>query len=202
MANMWIYDDKSIFLNRAGVALLFASVIYVGMNITVMLFPNIMYGLPIGNQFQRGKNSIEPNKMASEKKTSDASPSVPPDKRKELQLFSTEYIEKIEEMLQDSIGLQLYLQPNFNLMQISNETGVPAHHFTYYFNRIRKESFSDWRNQLRVEYAMGILNQGISNQLTLEAIGLHVGFAAYSTFIRCFKKVTDKTPGEYLESIS
>lgn len=47
MANMWMYDDKSIFLQKASGALLFASVVYVGMNMIVMVFPHIMYGLPI-----------------------------------------------------------------------------------------------------------------------------------------------------------
>ena len=47
MANMWIYDDKSIFLQKASGALLFASIVYVGMNMIVMFFPHIMYGLPL-----------------------------------------------------------------------------------------------------------------------------------------------------------
>jgi AraC-like DNA-binding protein len=208
MANLWLYDDKSIFLNRASLALLFASVIYIGMNMTVMLFPNIMYGLPIGNQYQPVKDSFQsntntiPKTIPIEKQRLDASIASTPEKKKELQLFSPEYIEKIEAMLQDSIVLQVYLQADFSLTQISDEIGIPAHHLTYYFNSVKKESFSDWRNQLRVEYALGFLKQGISNQLTLEGIGLNAGFKSYSTFIRSFKKVTKKTPSDYLESIS
>ncbi len=48
MANVWLYDDKSIFLDRASVALLFASLVYIGMNMVIFFFPHIMYGLPIG----------------------------------------------------------------------------------------------------------------------------------------------------------
>jgi AraC-like DNA-binding protein len=50
--------------------------------------------------------------------------------------------------------------------------------------------------------AIGILKLDISRQLTLEAIGLKVGFKSNSTFIRSFKKYTGKTPSEYLESVS
>jgi hypothetical protein len=41
------YDDKSIFLNRASETLLFTSLVYIGMNMVLLLFPQIMYGLPL-----------------------------------------------------------------------------------------------------------------------------------------------------------
>ena len=202
MANMWRYDDKSIFLNRGSDALLFASVIYIGMNMTVMFFPNIMYGLPIVNQDLPIKDVIPTDGISINENYLDVTVAIPLEKRKEPELFSLEYIQNIEAMLQDYITLQLYLQVDFSLSQVSEQLRIPAHHLTYYFNSIKKESFSDWRNQLRVAYAIDILDQGNSNQLTLEGIGLQVGFKSYSTFIRSFKKVTGKTPSDYLESIS
>lgn len=201
MANMWRYDDKSIFLNSASSALLLASVIYIGMNMTVMFFPNIMYGLPIVNQYQPIKDGISTDGISIQENYLEVT-DFSSEKRKELELFSPEYIQNIEAMLQDSITLQLYLQVDCSLSQVSEQLRIPAHHLTYYFNSIKKESFSDWRNQLRVAYAIDILDQGNSNQLTLEGIGLQVGFKSNSTFIRSFKKVTGKTPSDYLESIS
>ncbi|MFN5355027.1 MAG: helix-turn-helix domain-containing protein [Bacteroidota bacterium] len=200
MVNMWIFDDKSVFLSRASFALLFAAVIYVGMNMMVMIFPNIMYGLPLENQYQpiaidsttvmppvEGNYTIAPIDISLKQK-------------KDLELFSSEYIEKIEAMLQDFIGMQLYSEVDCSLSQISDKLRIPAHHLTYYFNNIKKESFSDWRNQLRIEYATRILKQGKSSQLTLEAIGLKVGFKSNSTFIRCFKKYIGQTPSEFAET--
>ena len=201
MANMWLYDDKSVFLNRASGALLFASIIYIGMNMAVMFFPHIMYGLPIENQYQPIKGAIPSNTIPIEEKYSDVT-DFSSEKKKEPELFSPEYIEKIETHLQERIEKQKYLETNCGLSKISDEIGIPAHHLTYYFNGIKKQSFSDWRNQLRVAYAIGILNQGNANQLTLEAIGLKVGFKSNSTFIRSFKNVTGKTPSDYLVSTS
>ncbi len=202
MANMWRYDDKSIFLNRASDALLLASVIYIGMNMTVMFFPNIMYGLPIVNQDLPIKDFIPTDGISINENYLDATVAIPLEKKKEPELFSPEYIEKIETHLQERVEKQKYLQEDCSLPNISNEIEIPAHHLTYYFNSIKKESFSDWRNQLRVAYAIDMLDQVNANQLTLEGIGLQVGFKSYSTFIRSFKKVTGKTPSDYLESIS
>ena len=207
MANMWLYDDKSIFLNKASVALLFAAIIYVGMNMTVLFFPHIMYGLPFDHNNKLATKAFLLSLGSNSKESLEGTPNVipihkPHSNKTELQLFSDEYIANIEQLLQQSIDKQTYLQPDFSLIKISNEIGIPAHHLTYYFKNFVNSSFSDWRNQLRVEYAIRMLYKGSSNQLTLEAIGLKAGFASASTFIRSFKKVTGKTASDYLESIS
>lgn len=202
MANIWIFDDKSVFLNRASLALLIAAVIYVGMNMIVMFFPNILYGLPIENQNQNTTFGSQSAVLLVEENHNEKPIIIPIEKKKEPELFSPEYIENIEIILQDLIVKQLYLQVDFSLSQISDQLKIPAHHLTYYFNSIKKESFSDWRNKLRVMDAIDILKLDISRQLTLEAIGLKVGFKSNSTFIRSFKKYTGKTPSEFLESVS
>ena len=206
MANMWLYDDKSVFLDRASGALLFASIVYVLLNTMVMFFPHIMYGLPFDHRNLAGNDAKVSGSPAKIKGDLEENPSAagfqkPSSSKIEPQLFSDEYITSIEQLLQQSIVEQTYLQPNCNLTQISIELRVPVHHLTYYFNNIKKESFSIWKNQLRIEHAIGILDQGNVEQLKLEAIGLQIGFKSNSTFIRSFKKVAGKTPSDYLESI-
>ena len=207
MANMWIYADKSIFLNKASVALLFAAIIYVGMNMTVMFFPNIMYGLPFDHAYKHANEATSAGLASNHNDDSEidsyAAVNLKPSGSKiEPQLFSIEYINSIEELLLQSVAQQTYLQSDCGLSKISDEIRIPAHHLTYYFNNIKKESFSNWRNQLRVVHVIRNLNEGKINTLTIEAFGEQVGFKSYSTFIRSFKKVTGKTPSDYLESIS
>ncbi len=215
MGSIWIFDDKSVFLNRASFALLFAAMIYVGLNMMVMFFPNIMYGLPLEVQYEPINVGSPFNEIVVQEKSIETPVSIPVEenysmardvisneKKKELELFSPDYQDNIETLLKDCIVGKLYLQVDCSLLQISDKLKIPAHHLTYYFNNIKKESFSDWRNRLRVDEAIRIMNQDISSQLTLEAIGLKVGFKSNSTFIRSFKKNTEKTPSEYLGSIS
>ena len=207
MANMWLYDDKSVFLDRASGALLFASIVYVLLNTMVMFFPHIMYGLPFDHRNlaeNDAKVSGSPAKIkgGSEENPSAADFQKPSSSKIEPQLFSPDYVLAIEELLEQSIENQTYLQLDCGLSKISDEIAIPAHHLTYYFNNIKKESFSNWRNNLRVAYAIRILSDDTFNQLTIEGIGEKVGFKSYSTFIRSFKKVTRKTPSDYIENRS
>jgi AraC-like DNA-binding protein len=209
MANMWIYDDKSIFLQKASGALLFASIVYVGMNMILMIFPHIMYGLPI-----EVKESMFANHFQKTQKLNDEVPAdfnlgnsekiepIDAIEKKELPiLFSADYIEKIELAINDIVKNENYLETDFKLSNISSLSGLPPHHLTYYFNTILELSFSDWRNKLRIEYAIQLLKDGQSNHLTLEAISTKIGFSSQSTFIRAFKLQTGKTPSEYVKGL-
>ncbi len=209
MANMWMYDDKSIFLQKASGALLFASIVYVGMNMIVMIFPHIMYGLPI-----EVKDSMFANDFYDTRVVMEATPSVSiveipvghepsaSSEKKELPLlFSSDYVERIEASINDIIKNENYLEPDFKLSNIAMISGLPPHHLTYYFNTILNVTFSDWRNKLRIEYAIQLLKDGQSNYLTLEAISTKIGFSSQSTFIRAFKLQTGKTPSEYIKSL-
>lgn len=206
MANIWLYDDKSIFLNRASGALLFASFVYVGMNMVILFFPHIMYGLPIDLKFEsKGSETKIAKTNPSTFVATEISIQVPPQiqiEKNELQLFTPEYRKIIEASLQSFQERKMFLNADFRLNQISKESGIPAHHLTYFFNYIIKISFSDWRNNLRIEKAKDLIYQGETNRFTLQAISLKCGFASQNTFIRSFKNVTGTTPSNYLKSLS
>ena len=182
MASVWLYDDKSIFLSRAGNALLFASFVYIGMNMIILFFPHILYGIQLNselipqNQFEQEIEKIE------------------------LQLFTNEYKKMIEAALENIKEQKLFLTVDYKLIQVSNASGIPTHHLTYFFNELKKISFSDWRNNLRIEHALALIHQGEMNNFTLQAISVKCGFSTQSTFIRAFKNLTGITPSNYLKS--
>ena len=203
MANMWMYDDKSVFLTMAESALLFASSVYVFMNMTLMLFPSILYGLPLEGmvnlvdiqarpllQDLKASKDFEGSKMEYQDSF------APQD---ELKLFTPDYISAIEQEILSSIDRKCYVNPEFKLTSFSLETGIPSHHLTYFFNNIKDISFSDWRNGLRVDQAMELIQRGDSDMLSLEGIAMNSGFSSQSTFIRAFKNCTGKTPSQYLK---
>jgi AraC-like DNA-binding protein len=206
MAGVWLYDEKSLFLERTGIALLFASLVYIGMNMVILFFPHILYGLPVGlklvpmgisvagDEISPG-SPIEEEQPGQEETTSETA-------KNELQLFTDVYKKSLEAALENFEERKVFLNSDFRLMQISVESCIPVHHLTYYFNDIKNISFSDWRNNLRIAYALELLLQGEASNLTLEAISTKCGFASQSTFIRAFKNVTGTTPSAYLKTIS
>jgi AraC-like DNA-binding protein len=206
LANKWLYDDKSIFLERANGALIFASVVYIAMNMIVMFFPQIMYGLPTSLPLKATGPELVKLPLDNEILLKDSILLLRDDStnsimKSELQLFTMVYLNTIKALLESSSQRQAFLYLDFKLSSLSIEVGVPTHHLTYFFNEIAKTSFSDWRNGLRIDYAMELINQGVANTITLQALSLQCGFASQSTFIRAFRTATGNSSSYYVKSL-
>ena len=206
MAGVWLYDEKSLFLERTGIALFFASLVYIGMNMVILFFPHIMYGLPVDLKFESTGSGIiqiaennfpdikEPPVLLKEENLSQLDKIEP-------QLFTLEYRNVIETSLEIFKDRKAFLSVDFKLIQISKESGIPAHHLTYFFNDIKRMSFSEWRNSLRIEEAKNLFRLGEADNITFKGISLQCGFASQNTFIRAFKNATGTTPSAYLKSL-
>lgn len=204
IAGIWIYDEKSIFLERMGICLLLASLLYIVMNMTILFYPRILYGLPIEMNSLPGPGGQvikkEPIPVGfPEVDASTQDEDLLKNEKTELKLFTEEYKAIIESALESYINEKVFLSPDLRLNHFSNTSGIPMHHLTYFFNNIKKISFTAWRNNLRIEYAKELILQGEINNLTLEAISFKSGFASQSTFIRAFKNVTGTTPSSYFK---
>ena len=95
-----------------------------------------------------------------------------------------------------------FLQPDLNLNRFSDIIQLPVHHLAYYFREIKKQTFNDYCNKCRVEYAKKLMFEGKTGDLTLEALGILSGFTNRSTFFRAFKKAEDISPGSYLSKMN
>jgi YesN/AraC family two-component response regulator len=92
---------------------------------------------------------------------------------------------------------QPYINPAFNLTELSLLINIPVHHLAYYFREIKKQPFTTYRNEWRVSYAKNLILEGKTSGLTLEAIGALSGFTNRNTFITVFKKIEGVPPGSY-----
>jgi AraC-like DNA-binding protein len=202
----FLFKEKVAFLSNTNHFLWVMGISYIALNISLLLFPHILYGLPIeifksptynsGN----GIHSAEP-KIVTHVDIIEQGEIGNNDKGKYTQLFSAEYIDDIALCLKAWQEEMKYTNPDCSLISLSLETKIPFHHLSYYFNTHLNYKFIDWRNKLRIEKTCKEMQNGKCNALKLESIALNSGFAAQSTFIRAFKVVTGITPSDYMKQI-
>jgi len=155
---------------------------------SLLLFPQILYGIPI---FQKPeyplKKSLQKNTKSpvKEELVIDAEKEDP---FNELALLIKTYMENEEP----------YLDNDFSITTLSSKLKAPQHHILYCFNNILKIKFTDFRTNLRIEYAKQILLSGEATHLSIEGISLESGFSSRSSFYIAFKAATGFTPGEFV----
>jgi AraC-type DNA-binding domain-containing proteins len=155
--------------------------------VSPLLFPRILYGIDIKLiSSEEKKSNIADSRVGAEK----ANVNVDEDYYKHIGFVINEYL----------TDKKSFLKPGYNLTQLADETQLQLHHLTYFFREIKKQNFTDYKNELRVRYACELILSDEYNDMTLEAIGEKAGFSSRVTFIRAFKKVMNQTPGNYKSS--
>lgn len=96
---------------------------------------------------------------------------------------------------------QPFLQKEFNTFTISRDLEIPQHHIAYLFKYVLQKSFVDYRNEYRVNYVIDLIKKGRHKHYKLETIGQDAGFKSKSTFFFDFKKITGKTPMQFMKEI-
>jgi AraC-like DNA-binding protein len=162
-----------------------------GLLISPFFFPGILYGLPHAPATMINENSEEKTDR----------PQLGEVKKHTLD-FEVNHLEAIQQKIESYMQeLQPFLQPDLNLNKFSELIEFPAHHLAYYFREVKKQSFNDYCNECRIEYAKRMMLEGKTGDITLEAVGILSGFTNRSTFFRAFKKSAGTSPGSYISKI-
>lgn len=103
----------------------------------------------------------------------------------------------IEKMLAVLKKRQLYLEQDFNVTYCARELEIPTHHLSYFLKHHYGLSFSEYRNNLRMEYAKNLIENDFLDMNTIEALAGECGFASRSSFSKVFKYATGVNPSEY-----
>lgn len=93
---------------------------------------------------------------------------------------------------------KLFLSQNFSLDFISAETGISKHHVSQIINSELGCSFFELTNTYRIREAKLILDS--TEYVKMEPLAYELGYRSKSAFFKAFKKATDQTPGQYLNS--
>jgi AraC-like DNA-binding protein len=177
-----------------GFVFLYATVIgLLLLNLSLLFFPNILYGLPqfdyaiVSKKNREGQQHLG---IAEDLKKQPKSFEISSEKLNLLKLKIERYIES-----------KPYLNPDFNLTMMSSDINIPVHHLSYYFNEYLNISFNTWKNNFKIDHVITLINNGTGEILTLDALAKQAGFGSRTSFFNSFKQKIGVTPSEYLNSL-
>ena len=176
-----------LIMNEHGIGRTVATVVMSAQIVTIYFFPKILYGL----QFSSGTSISDVIKLNEE--ISSVSKSVE---------ISKTRLRQVENLIEIHLLEKKYLQPGYSLSDLVSAISTPEHVLTYYFNNHQGITFLKWKNQLRIEEAIKLLNAGEANTHTLESVGKACGYKSRSNFIQAFKAQTGESPSAYLKKLS
>jgi len=122
-----------------------------------------------------------------------------PQVKKEEEKVSAEDIEKLKSHMELE---KPYLNPDLNLSDLSDELQINRAELSKIINSGFNKNFNDFINEYRVNTFKEKLNLGEHKQLSLLGIAYDCGFNSKATFNRVFKKITQISPTEFLNSIT
>jgi AraC-like DNA-binding protein len=127
---------------------------------------------------------------------------IPEDNLPKNQLLSEKELaitkEKIGGFVKDA---KPFLDPELNLNQLAGKLGMSTNLLSYTINAGFGQNFNDFVNTHRVNEVIEKFKNPANNNFTLLSIAFDCGFNSKTTFNRVFKKVTKKSPREYLDAV-
>ncbi|MEK3914267.1 helix-turn-helix domain-containing protein [Paenibacillus sp. FSL H7-0331] len=91
-----------------------------------------------------------------------------------------------------------FRDPNMSLDDVSSRFDMSAKHLSRTFKEVFGEKFIDYLTRMRIDYAKRRIRD--SND-SIQSIGIESGYPHIHTFIRVFKKLMGRTPGDYRKDI-
>jgi AraC-like DNA-binding protein len=163
------------------------------LNLSLLFFPNILYGLP----------QLDYAIVTKENKVLEEQLGIAEDIKKQSRSFeiSTEKLTLLKLKIEKYIEDKPYLNPEFNLTMMSSDTDIPVHHLSYYFNEYLNVNFNTWKNDLKIAYVIHLIRNGSGEILTLDALAKQAGFGSRTSFFNSFKQKIGVSPSEYLNSL-
>lgn len=171
-------------------------IVLIGMillNVSLLFFPNILYGLPQLDYAISGTSKKQLNPEASIREIVKKQPrsfEISEEKLALLKYKIDKYIEK-----------KPYLNPEFNLTTMSSDTDIPIHHLSYYLNEHLHINFNTWKNDQKIAQVIKLIEEGSGEILTLDALAKQAGFGSRTSFFNSFKQKMGLTPSEYLNRL-
>lgn len=115
--------------------------------------------------------------------------------------FSVDNLEGKRKDLEELMTQQKpYLDNELNLVKLSKLSKMSIKELSYVINEGFNENFNQFVNRYRVEESKKILLDSKLKHLNMVGIAFEAGFSSKTVFNTTFKKITGKTPSEFIEN--
>lgn len=95
------------------------------------------------------------------------------------------------------VGQKLYTSPGFNLEILSEYIGINRKYLSKAINNTTGKNFNTYINEYRVKEAIRLLSDPRNKFLSVDEIGIRVGFSNRSSFYESFRKMTGVSPSQF-----
>ena len=96
---------------------------------------------------------------------------------------------------------QLYVNSELTLVELAQILDVLPNNLSQVINTYEQKNFYDYINSKRVELFLKLVAIPENKKYTILSLAFECGFNSKSSFNKYFKKVTNQTPSEYLNSL-
>lgn len=121
-----------------------------------------------------------------------------PEIKKDLEIDS-EQIQLLASFMEEE---KPYLNPDLNLSDLARDLKLNRAELSQIINSGFQKNFNDFVNAYRVNAFKEKLTEGEHKHLSLLGIAFDCGFNSKATFNRVFKKLTNSSPTEFINSLS
>jgi len=109
---------------------------------------------------------------------------------------------EIYELLKTRMTIeQLYVNSELTLVELAQVLEVLPNNLSQVINAFEQKNFYDYINTKRVEFFIKLVAIPENKKYTILSLAYDCGFNSKSSFNKYFKKVTNQTPSEYLNSL-
>lgn len=104
--------------------------------------------------------------------------------------------ERMQQVYQHTLN---HYKRRISLEEIAGVAKMSTHAFCKFFKSRNKKNYTDFVNEIRIGHACKLL---LENKLMISQICFESGFNNFSTFHKCFKQITGKSPLQYQKTFT
>jgi len=176
------------------------ALIWTAIFIKILVSPEILYGYSVLNTKVRAYKFNDTNMDSPWNMESNSSLiTIQELKLKEkVELNLEKYIKEIELL---SLEFGMFKDPKFLVSDLVKKLRIPKSHISYLFKYHSKISFFDFKNKMRIQESIRLMESGYLKTNTLDSLAKEIGFASYNPFLLHFKKTVGISPQKYVKQL-